>query len=443
MSTYAANGGLFVPFSIPNLSEETFLRWKDFTFPQVCANVLALFSDIDLCDLLKIADEAFSLFNDGADSLPLTKVGSSYFLDTSLGPTFAFKDIGQQMLGRILNHILGRKSKKATILVETSGDTGPAAIAGVKGCLNVEIFCLYPHGRVSSVQELQMITNADPNVHIYRTDGNTDEQASLLKEIFADHAFVADHNICSVNSINWVRIAAQSSYYVWAYLQMKYHKELACDAVDFVIPTGAFGNAMGGYLAKLMGVPIGKIYCATNTESPAMDIQFAYNLERMLYFICDQDCVRVFEIMGGLEQQFLCKEGATGTQLPSDVLNKIQAVFDSRAVTDAETLATIRSIDEQYGIELCPHSAVGVTCALQVAAESGRRNPLISVLTAHPAKFESSIEKALQRKPKFPKQVEDLRTLPHRFKSLEKTHAAWRQEWIETLKRDVHLAVNK
>ncbi|RYH31365.1 threonine synthase [archaeon] len=266
MSTYAAKGGLYVPSDIPKLSEDTFQSWKDFSFPQVCANILALFSNIELNELLAITNEAFSLFNDGADPLPLTKVGGTYFLDTSLGPTFAFKDIGQQMLGRILNHILGRKSKRATILVETSGDTGPAAIAGVKGCQNVEIFCLYPHGRVSSVQELQMVTNPDSNVHIYRTDGNTDEQASLLKQIFADQTFVADHNICSVNSINWVRIAAQSSYYVWAYVQMKYHKEMTCDEVDFVIPTGAFGNAMGGYLAKLMGVPIGRIYCATNVN---------------------------------------------------------------------------------------------------------------------------------------------------------------------------------
>ncbi|RYH31366.1 hypothetical protein EON65_02755 [archaeon] len=174
-----------------------------------------------------------------------------------------------------------------------------------------------------------------------------------------------------------------------------------------------------------------------------MDIQFAYNLERMLYYICEQDCDKVFEIMDGLEQQFQCKEGATGTKLPSDVLAKIQSIFDSRSVTDSETLETIRAMDEQYGIELCPHSAVGVTCALQVATEVGGRNPLISVLTAHPAKFESSIEKALHRKPKFPRQVEGLRTLPHRFKTLDKTTANWRQEWIDTLKQDVQAAFRK
>lgn len=268
LSTYACDGGLYVPVSVPQLAD-LLDDWKDLDFPHICAQVLHLYSGIDVGVLNDIAQAAFSQFNDGLDPLPLRKVGELYFLDTSLGPTFAFKDIGQQIVGRILNHVLGQRNQKATIIVETSGDTGPAAIAGVRGCTNVEIFCLYPHNRVSSVQELQMVTVSEPNVHIYRTEGNTDEQASVLKEIFQDKVFLQNHRVCSVNSINWVRIAAQSSYYVWAYLQLKHHTASGLPPgqdIGFIVPTGAFGNAMGGYLARLMGVPIAKIVCATNAN---------------------------------------------------------------------------------------------------------------------------------------------------------------------------------
>lgn len=265
VATYAADGGLYVPEHLPTLDMETLESWKDHSFPQICAEVMHLFTDIDLVALNQMTTKAFGEFNDGYDPLPLRKYDDIYILDTSLGPTMAFKDIGQQMVGQLLNYVLGKKGKKANIIVETSGDTGPAAIAGVRGCKNVNIFCLYPYQRVSDVQELQMVTVHDDNVFVYRTEGNSDLQASVLKELFTDKDFVVRNNVCSVNSINWARIAAQSSYYVWAYLQIRYKLEVGNQhPVDFIIPTGAFGNAMGGYIAKLMGVPMNKIICTTN-----------------------------------------------------------------------------------------------------------------------------------------------------------------------------------
>jgi threonine synthase len=207
---------------------------------------------------------AFAGFNNGQEPpLPLKNVGGKMLLETGEGPTLAFKDIGQQVVAQLLNYYLGRRNARANILVETSGDTGPAAVAGVRGCPFVDIFCLYPSGRVSPVQELQLITVDEENVHVYCTEGNTDEQAEVLKEIFMDEEFMAKYNVCSINSINWARIAAQSSYYVWAYLQMC--PDLS-QTVDFVIPTGAFGNSMGGYLAKKMGLPVGTMVCATNAN---------------------------------------------------------------------------------------------------------------------------------------------------------------------------------
>jgi threonine synthase len=270
VSTYAPDGGLYVPEKVPLLSEKWFLSMQAKSFPEVCAEILHMYSDIDKVSLLDMANKSFSLFNDGnGEPLPITQLGDNglYLLDTSLGPTFAFKDIGQQMVGQLLNYVLGKQNKKANIVVETSGDTGPAAIAGVRGCPNVDIYCLYPHGRVSAVQELQMVTVLEKNVHIYRTEGDSDEQASVLKELFRDEAFVKEHNICSVNSINWVRIAAQSSYFVWSYLHMCKTGVISFGTpINYSIPTGAFGNAMGAFLAIRMGLPIARVICATNAN---------------------------------------------------------------------------------------------------------------------------------------------------------------------------------
>eukprot|EP01035_Chromulina_nebulosa_P041938 gene41938-56793_t len=208
LSAYADDGGLFVPLELPTIPNDTLISWKnDFiSFPDICARVVGLFTTgIELDVLQNMAQNAFKDFNPenvNETPLPITKLGNLILLDTSLGPTFAFKDIGQQMMGQLINHVLGKQGKKANIIIETSGDTGPAAIAGVKGCEHVNIFCLYPNNRVSRVQELQMVAVPESNVHVFRTEGDSDEQASVLKELFADEGFVRQYNVCSVNSIN-------------------------------------------------------------------------------------------------------------------------------------------------------------------------------------------------------------------------------------------------
>lgn len=305
LSAYATDGGLYVPEELPRLSKATLASWAELDVGRVCARVLEIFTDLSLAECEAIAVPAFASFNDGATvALPLERVGGHTLLDASRGPTLAFKDVGQQVIGRLLNHYLGRRGARANIVVETSGDTGPAAIAGVRDCPYVSIFCLYPKGRTSEVQELQMITVDAPNVRVYRTEGDTDEQARALKLLFSDADFMSRHHVCSINSINWARILVQSSYYIWACLQLQPAASAAAP-VAFVVPTGAFGNAVSGYLARLMGAPVGLLVCATNandivhrtlslgdmsfgpnreTLSPAMDIQFAYNLERMIHF---------------------------------------------------------------------------------------------------------------------------------------------------------------
>jgi threonine synthase len=428
LSAYATDGGLYVPEHLPCFELEQLRAWASLSYPQVCARVLSLFSGLSVEQCDGMTARAFAGWNGGGANppLPLRRVGGRLLLETGEGPTFAFKDIGQQVVAQLLNHFLGSKGRHANVLVETSGDTGPAAVEGVRGCDHVDIFCLYPAGRVSPVQELQLITVDAPNVHVYRTAGDTDEQATMLKKIFMDKAFVAAHNVVSINSINWARIASQSSYYVWAYLQ-------ACptctEPVTFFVPTGAFGNGMGGFLAKRMGLPIGRIVCATNandivhrtlasgdmsmgtnvaTESPAMDIQFAYNLERVLFYICNENPATLGAYMAQLE-------ASGAVQLDPLVVGRLRETFSSAAVSDEETLATMAGYWRDHGYMLCPHSAIGVRAAERLALPGKQ----ICVLTAHPCKFEDAVFKATGRKPHFPPAVQKMKTMPHKFKWLK------------------------
>ena len=246
VSSYAPDGGMYLPETIPQVSLDVLRTWAELPYHELCAEILFLYvgDEIDLESLRQITTKAFASFNTDKENpsdppLPLHQFGDLYLLDCSLGPTFAFKDIGQQVVGGLLNHVLQRQGKRALILLDTSGDTGPAAIDAVKQCTAVDIICLYPHQRVSSVQELQMVTVLNNNVHVFRTEGTSDEQASVLKEIFSDQSFSQEHNLCSINSINWGRIMCQSTYYIWAYLQLcGKPSECGIRKISFCIPTG-------------------------------------------------------------------------------------------------------------------------------------------------------------------------------------------------------------
>eukprot|EP00941_MAST-03F_sp_MAST-3F-sp1_P003959 g3959.t1 len=456
LSAYASDGGLFVPESLPLYSPHQLRKWalESYTLAEVCAHTVQMFTGIPLSDCLVMTRAAFKTFNEGAEpSLPLLKVGNRILLDTgrvvkmtnphTTGPTLAFKDIGQQVCAQLLNYYLGRKNRRATIIVETSGDTGPAAVAAVKSCPYVSIFCLYPHGRVSPVQELQLTTVDSPNVHVFRTEGNTDEQAEALKKIFMDKQFAKEYNVCSINSINFARIMAQSSYYVWVCTKML--PEATGRLVDFVVPSGAMGNAVGGFLAKCMGAPVGTIHCATNandivfrtlkygdmsygtnvpTVSPAMDIQFAYNLERVLYFASNENHRLVNHIMKTFEKN-------RGVKIGDMLLGKLQNVFTAMSVTDEETLATIQKVYRQNNYVLCPHSAIGVF-AFDCIQRKNNSSPMVAVLTANPAKFEHTIEKAGVPQVSSPT-VDALKKLPcDRF--------SWLRAPISGEKRDVWAA---
>ena len=460
LAAYANDGGLYVPESLPSVSKEELRSWAGLRTSEVCARVMERFTDLPLAELREISASAFRSFNGGAEPpLPLTRVGDAYHLDAGLGPTLAFKDVGQQVVARLLSAYLARRGEHANVIVETSGDTGPAAIAGVAGSPNCEIFVLYPHGRVSAVQELQMITwGGASNVHVYCTEGDTDEQAEALKLLFSDASFMATNRVVSINSINWARIMVQSAYYFWAYLQLRPEVD---GEVHFVVPTGAFGNATGGLVAKRMGLPIGTIVCATNsndvvhrtisvgdmslapnvpTVSPAMDIQFAYNVERMLFLVSGGDCDSTARYM-------LAAQERRAEALPAHLLGLVRETFVSCAVSDEQTCATMAAVYNESGLTIDPHSAVGVSAArsrhIQEALRkpTGPPAPVCCVLTAHPAKFEDACARAgvplapspvVEALKKAPRSFEWLRAPPPGTNKLE--------AWAASIKRAVESA---
>lgn len=466
LNGYASDGGLFVPENLPRLSSDVLQSLVGKPFPYVVAEVLHLFieDEVPLAELHRMASAAFSTPERWADPsvLPLRRVGHLNILETFWGPTLAFKDVGLQMVAQLFDYFLGRRSAKATVIVETSGDTGPAALAACAGLPSVEIHCLFPGGgRVSQVQQLQMTTIDAANTHVYMTSGTTDDQAACIKLLLGDHAFSEKHNCCSMNSINIARILTQACYYVFTYL--KVCPDLS-DAIDFVVPTGAFGNSMGGFLARLCGLPIGRIVCATNkndivhriiskgdfapgenvtTLSPAMDIQLAYNIERFLYFQACQNAGVVSSIMQQVEQM-------GSVQLDPMLVRNIHAAFSSTCVDDTATLHMMTQLHEQHGYVMCPHSAIGVVAADRFRATGVLgSNPVVCVATAHPAKFEMAVHRAtgLPLAKFSTPRVDRLFKKAERCHRLEQQSEKWMDAWVHTLKEAIaspgHLPVSR
>ena len=306
----APDGGLLVPESIPDVCAHL-EDWRQLNFVGLAQEVIALFADdIERPVLDDLVAQAYSSF-DHEDVVGWERLGDVTLMELFHGPTLAFKDVALQLLGRLFEHVLAQRGEHLNILGATSGDTGSAAIAGVRGQANIDIFILYPHNKVSPLQELQMTTVADENVHCVAVDGSFDDCQSLMKSVFADLPFKAQYQLGAVNSVNWARVMAQIVYYGYASLRMP-------EAPIFSVPTGNFGNVFAAYLAREMGFPIHKLMVATNendilarffatgeyargdvhfTLSPAMDIQVASNFERFLYYYFDKDTARLRDFM--------------------------------------------------------------------------------------------------------------------------------------------------
>ncbi len=411
MMGLAEDGGLLLPETIPQLTPGDLDALAKLAYPELAFHVMSYFiEDIPSADLKTMIDRAYSNFTH-PDITPVIHQDGLYILELFHGPTLAFKDVALQFLGNLFEYLLAESGEHMNILGATSGDTGSAAIYGVRGKKNINIFILHPHKKVSPVQELQMTTVTDANVFNLAIEGTFDDGQQIVKETFGDLEFKKKYALGAVNSINWARILAQVVYYFYAWGQVR--KQTGADKVYFSVPTGNFGDIFAGYIAKRMGLPIEKLVLATNanniltrfvnagdysssevhpTFSPSMDIQNASNLERYLFYLFQEDSEQLASAM----QQFV----ETGQLSFSDEqITEIHETFLSTSVNNDQTLATIRDFQNTTGYILDPHTATGVKAGKDL---SGGEYPVICLATAHPAKFPDAVNQATGRDPERP-----------------------------------------
>ncbi len=406
----AGDGGLFVPTEWPTLPDLTGVS----AYADVATAVMAPFVGDDLGDgvLAELCRDAYATFRHPA-VVPLVQIDDrQWLLELFHGPTLAFKDVALQLVGRMFDHVLEQRSRRITIIGATSGDTGSAAIDGVKGCDNVDIVILYPVGRTSEVQRRQMTTVDSPNVHAIAIDGNFDDCQDLVKAMFGDRAFRDALQLSAVNSINWARVMAQTVYYVTA-------SRALADEPTFCVPTGNFGNVLAGWIAREMGAPISDFIVASNsndiltrfitagdmsargvvpTVSPSMDIQVSSNFERLLFEMNGRD--------GGITAEQLQLFRAVGRLdvEPDQRAEFIDGTFRAARYDDDQTLNEIARIHAATGLQVDPHTAT----ATAAARRFGSDRPTVSLSTAHPAKFPDAVERATGVRPALPDHLADL-----------------------------------
>ncbi len=403
MMGLARDGGLLLPESFPNASEKL-EAWSHLCYQDLAFEIISCYAnDIPSEALRDIINRSYATFRDEAIT-PIKKVGPVHILELFHGPTLAFKDVALQFLGNLFEYILGETDDILNIVVATSGDTGSAAIQGVRGRKHMRIFILHPDGRVSRVQEMQMTSVLDDNVFNIALEGTFDDAQAIVKELFGDLEFKDTYKLGAVNSINWARILAQVVYYFFAAFRVM--EQTGSKQVSFSVPTGNFGDVFAGYVAAMMGLPINKLILATNendilsrffqtgiyskgkvvpTLSPSMDIQIASNFERWLFLHAERNAETLKTWMDEFAKGGTIKiPNKPGTSELDPILRA------SRAET-AQTLSTISTFYTSYDYLLDPHTAVGISAGLENVTDG---IPMICLATAHPAKFPDAIERA-------------------------------------------------
>ena len=412
----ARDGGLYVPETIPLISTDTIRAMAGKPYEDIAFTVMRPFIGDTFTDdaFRAIIAKAYAGFGHDARA-PLVQLAPNHFLlELFHGPTLAFKDFAMQLIGQMFQVALARRGQRATIVGATSGDTGSAAIEAFGGLNAVDVFIMYPHGRVSDVQRRQMSTPTAANVHALAVDGDFDTCQAALKDMFNDFDFRDEVRLAGVNSINWARVLAQVVYYFSAATALGAPDR----TVSFTVPTGNFGDVFAGYIAKQMGLPIDRLVIATNrndilhraletgryqpeavqpTISPSMDIQVSSNFERVLFDAYGRDGAAVARAMQDVKagHGFAIGEGA---------LETLRTHFDSGRAGEADTHATIAAHVKRSGEILCPHSAVGV----KVAEDHAGTSPMITLGTAHPAKFPDAVQAATGLRPALPARMADL-----------------------------------
>jgi len=431
----ASDGGLYVPQTLPAFSRAEIAAMAALDYPQLAQKIITPFvaDCVAADDLRAILADTYAEFRHNAVA-PLVQIGANqWVLELFHGPTLAFKDFALQLLGRLLDHVLERNHQKVVILGATSGDTGSAAIEGCKHCKNIDIFILHPYNRVSDVQRRQMTTVPGANIHNLAVEGNFDDCQAMVKASFGNQSFLPDDRaLVAVNSINWARIMAQIVYYFYAALALG----APARPVAFSVPTGNFGDIFAGYLARQMGLPVARLIIATNrndvlhramtsstygrqplahTLSPSMDITVSSNFERLMFDLYDRDGATIADLM----QRF----DAGDVSFNATAMQRARALFSSHCVSDVQTCRQIASTWHACEYLLDPHSAIGVHAAL--ASDVAPGIPVVSLATAHPAKFPDAIKKAgLDQDVALPVHLRDLYERSERYAVLPNNLAA-------------------
>lgn len=427
----ARDGGLYVPEEVPTLTHPQIAAMAGKSYEEVAYDVMRPFIGDTFTDaeFRKLIAQAYAGFGHAARA-PLVQLDSNHFLlELFHGPTLAFKDFAMQLIGQMFQAALTRSGDRVTIVGATSGDTGSAAIEAFRGLKAVDVFIMYPHGRVSEVQRRQMTTPTESNVHALAVDGDFDDCQAAVKDMFNDFAFREEVKLAGVNSINWGRVLAQVVYYFTAAVSLGApHRE-----VSFTVPTGNFGDIFAGYIAKKMGLPIADLVVATNrndilhrtletgaytkegvepTISPSMDIQVSSNFERALFDAYDRNGATVAAQMEDLKQG--------GFQISQGAFQMLKDTFKSGRASEQETSAAIKTYHLHHGELLCPHTAVGV----HVAEAHLGATPMVTLATAHPAKFPDAVKAASDVAAPLPPRMADLYERPERVTRVSNDLAA-------------------
>ena len=426
----AKDGGLYLPQALPHFSAAELHAMRGMSYAELATTVIAPFVEgsIDRDTLEGLVTDAYRGFRHQATAPVIQLDHDQWLLELFHGPTLAFKDFALQLLGRLLDHVLSRRGEKVVIMGATSGDTGSAAIEGCRHCEHVDIFILYPDGRVSEVQRRQMTTVAGANIHNVAIRGNFDDCQALVKASFVAEPFLPEgRSLVAVNSINWARIMAQIVYYFYAAFAVGGPDR----PVNFSVPTGNFGDIYAGYLAHRMGLPVNNLVIATNRNdvlhrmlttgtygrqpieaslSPSMDISISSNFERLLFDLYDGDAAQINQMMTDFAQGDIC--------LSDTALSRAQKLFTSARVSDEETCDEIRMMWERTGQLLDPHTAIG-TRAARLCTREGE-GPMVTLATAHPAKFPAAVARAeTGQEPVLPGHLADLFEREERFDTLD------------------------
>jgi threonine synthase len=421
----ARDGGLYVPETWPRLDHDEIAALAGLPYEEVAFRVMRPFvgDAFGETEFRAMIGRAYGCFGHAVRA-PLVQIGpNDWLMELFHGPTLAFKDVAMQLIGQLFEASLARSGKRLTVVGATSGDTGSAAIEAFRGRERIDVFILFPEGRVSEVQRRQMTTPAEGNVRALSLAGDFDDAQARVKDMFNDHAFRDAVGLAGVNSINWARVLAQAVYYFTAAVALGAPGR----AVSFAVPTGNFGDVFAGYVAKRMGLPIDRLVIATNQNdilhrtlasgrhvkqgvapsiSPSMDIEVSSNFERLLFELYDREGAAVAALMSELRD-------TGGFALSQGALDRLRADFDSDRVSEDETRSTIARVWRDAGEVICPHTAVGAQAARTRRGDP--RTPMVTLATAHPAKFPDAVEAACGVRPKLPERLADLFDRPERM----------------------------